>query len=102
MTSEPITSTIIAKWLVLGLWAILGGVTHALVEKRKGGIKNFVDGVILSFISGFAGLMWGLVAVHFYPSDIVVVAFASGLGGFMSLEGIAIGVNYLKNKFLIK
>lgn len=102
MASDPITSTIIAKWMVLGLWAALGGVTHTLVEKRKGKVKSFVDGLILSLISGFAGLMWGLIAVHFYPHDIIVVAFVSGLGGYMSLEGIAIGVNYLKKKFFIK
>lgn len=102
MTSEPITSTILAKWVILAIWAILGGITHALVEKRKGGVKDLVDGVVLSLISGFAGLMWGLLAVHFYGDDIVIVAFASGLGGFMSLEGIAIGITYLKRKLLTK
>lgn len=102
MTSEPITSTILAKWVVLGVWAILGGVTHALVEKRKGGVKNFLDGLILSLISGFCGVMWGLIATHFYPNDVTVVAFASGLGGYMSLEGIAVMITYLKKKFLTK
>lgn len=100
--SEPVTSVIISKWVALTLWSILGGVTHALVEKRKGSVVGFVDGIILAVISGFAGLMWGLIAIHFYHDDLVVVAFASGMGGFMSLEGLALIFTYFKNKFLTK
>lgn len=100
MAGEAITSTMIAKYIVLGGWAALGGIAHALVEKRKGGVKNFVDGFILALISGFCGLMWGLIAINFYPNDIHVVAFMSGLGGFMSLEGLALMVTYIKKKFM--
>jgi hypothetical protein len=100
--TEPITSTVISKWIVFTLWAALGGITHALVEKRKGGIKDLLDGFILALISGFAGLMWGLLALKFYPNDMVIVSFASGLGGFMSLEGLAIMSTYIKNKFFTK
>lgn len=100
--SEPVTSLVISKWIALTLWSILGGVTHALVEKRKGKVTSFLDGLILAIISGFAGLMWGLVAIHFYPHDVIVVSFASGMGGFMSLEGLALMFNYFKNKFLTK
>ena len=100
--TETITSTMIAKWTVLTMWAILGGITHALTEKRKGGITSLTDGIILSFISGFAGMMWGLLAMKFYPQDLILIAFASGMGGFASLEGLAIILSYFKNKFLIK
>jgi hypothetical protein len=31
-----------------------------------------------------------------------MVSFASGLGGFMSLEGLAIMATYIKNKFYVK
>lgn len=96
--TETITSTMIAKWIAITTWAMLGGITHALVEKRKGGIKNLLDGVILSLISGFAGLMWGLLAMKFYPGDLVVLAFSAGMGGFASLEGLAMIVTYFKSK----
>jgi hypothetical protein len=100
--TEPITSATISKWIILTLWSALGGITHALVEKRKGGVKDLLDGFILALISGFAGLMWGLVAIKFYPNDVIMVSFASGLGGFMSLEGLAIMATYIKNKFYVK
>ena len=35
--SEPVTSLVISKWIALTLWSILGGVTHALVEKKRKG-----------------------------------------------------------------
>lgn len=100
--SEPITAAVISKWAVMSLWAAFGGIVHALTEKRRGGVHSFADGVILAFVSGFAGMMWGLGAMKFYPNDMLVIAFASGLGGFMSLEGIAVLINYLKNKSGIK
>jgi hypothetical protein len=98
--SEPVTSLAISKYIALAAWSVLGGITHALAEKRKGGVKNMLDGFILAVISGFCGLMWGLIALKLYPGDVLVMAFMSGLGGFMSLEGLALVVNYLKKKLL--
>jgi hypothetical protein len=96
--SEPVTSVVISKWIALTIWAGLGGITHALVEKRKGEIASLLDGFILAIISGFAGLMWGLVSLKLYPNDILVVSFSSGLGGFMSLEGLALMITVLRKK----
>lgn len=100
--SEPVTSIAISKWVALAIWAIIGGVTHSLAEHRKGRVRSILDGLILSLISGFAGLMWGLLAVHFFNNDIVYIAFFSGLGGFMSLEGLALMATYIKRKILTK
>lgn len=100
--SEPVTSIAISKWVVLAIWAIIGGVTHSLAEHRKGRVRSILDRLILSLISGFAGLMWGLLAVHFFNNDIVYIAFFSGLGGFMSLEGLALMATYIKRKILTK
>ena len=97
---HEITSAVIAKWVVLAIWAWFGGITHTLVEFRKGKVPSFRDGVMLAFISGFAGAMWGLVAMKFYPTDIVILMFASGFGGFMSLEGMAFMATFIRNKFL--
>ena len=98
--SEPVTSTVLAKWIVLGTWAMIGGITHALIENRKGKSKGFLDGFILAMISGFAGAMWGLIAIKFYPNDITIIAFASGMGGYMSTEGVVLLINYIKQKYL--
>lgn len=88
--AETVTSTMIAKWIVLCVWAMIGGITHALSQRKNGTVKTLVDGIILTIISGFAGAMWGLLAMKFYPNDIILLAFASGMGGFMSLEGLAV------------
>lgn len=100
--SEPVTSVAISKWIALGIWSMLGGVTHSLAEHRKGRVRSILDGFILALISGFAGLMWGLLAVHYFNNDIVYIAFFSGLGGFMSLEGLALIATYIKKKILTK
>ena len=98
--SEPITSTMLAKWAVLAIWSVFGGIVHALIESRKGNTKNFWDGFVLALISGFAGAMWGLLALKFFEHDIIIVAFAAGMGGFMSVEGLVLIINALKNKYL--
>lgn len=96
--SEPITSAVISKWLVMGLWSLFGGIVHAISQHRKQKVTSLLDGVALAFVSGFAGMMWGLVAIKVYGQDLTMVAFASGLGGFMSLEGLAVLINYVKSK----
>ena len=98
--SEPITSTALAKWIVVSVLAVLGGMAHTLTESRKGNVTSFKDGVMLMFISGFAGAMWGLLAVKFFGNDIITVAFASGMGGFMSIEGLVLIINTIKKKYL--
>ena len=98
--SEPVTSLVISKWVIFSAWSVFGGITHALVEHRAGHVKSFVDGVILSFISGFCGMMWTLIAVRSYPNDWTIIGFAGGLGGYLSLQGLAMMANFLKNKIL--
>ena len=98
--SESVTSAIIAKWIALGVFSTFGGITHSLVEKRAGRTKGFADECRLAFISGFCGVMWGLVAHHYSPSDFFVWLFAAGMGGFMSLEGLALVATYIKKRFL--
>jgi hypothetical protein len=97
---NEITSAIIAKWIILAVWAWFGGITHTLVEFRKGNIPSRKDGFMLAFISGFAGAMWGLMAMKFFPNEIIMIMFASGFGGFMSLEGLAVMATFIRNKFL--
>lgn len=86
---EPISSTAVAKYIFYILSAIFGGIVHALVVQRNGGIKNKYDLLAVSIISGFAGTMWMLLALQFYPGSHFVIAFASGFGGYLSVEGLA-------------
>ena len=100
MSTEPITSSIISKYIILAMIAVFGAVTHTLVEQRAGRVKNFIDGLYLTIISGFASTMWLLIALNYFPHNILVIGFVTGMGGFMSLEGLAFIINYLKRKFL--
>lgn len=79
--------------------AMFGGIVHALISLRRGETKNKWDFLALSLISGFCGVMWSLLALIYFPENIFIVAFASGMGGYMSVEGLAIVIVYLKNKF---
>lgn len=100
MSGTEITSVVFAKWIVLSFWSIVGGITHSLIQIRKGNVTTFLDGASLSFISSFAGAMWGMLAIKFYGTDITVVAFAGGMGGFLSVEGLVMLVNAFKRKYL--
>lgn len=100
--SEPITSAMLSKYIVLGFLACFGAVTHTLVEKRAGRVTSFLDGLYLTIISGFASMMWLLIALNYFPNNIYIVGFVTGMGGYLSIEGLALIVTYFKNKFLIK
>lgn len=95
--NEPITSVAISKAIMYGLVALFGGIVHALIAHRKGLTKGWVDVIALTFISGFAGAMWILVAIYFQPQNEIVHLFAGGMGGYLSTEGLAMLVNSLRN-----
>lgn len=44
------TATALSKYLILAVWSAFGGVSHVLVEKRKGRISTFLDGLALAFV----------------------------------------------------
>lgn len=100
--SEPITSVVIAKWIAYSIWSVFGGLVHTLTEHRKGRIRSWKDGMVLTIISTFTGSLWTLLALHVYPNDTAMVILAGGLGGFLSLNGLAMVLTYFKNKFGIK
>lgn len=94
--NEPITSVALSKAILYGITAIVGGIVHALIAHRKGLTKGLGDILALTFISGFAGAMWILVAVYFQPQNEVVHLFAGGMGGYLSTEGLAMLTNSLR------
>lgn len=93
---EPITLTILAKHLIFGAMAIIGGLIHALIAYRRGETRGIVDFTALALISGFAGVMWSLLALIYFPDNLYAIAFASGMGGFLSTEGLSMLTNYIK------
>lgn len=93
---EPVSSTMIAKYIFYAFSAVFGGIVHALIVQRNGGIKNKYDLLAVSIVSGFAGMMWMLLALQFYPNSHFVIAFASGFGGYLSVEGLAMIATRLK------
>lgn len=92
-----ITQVVTIKWWAVAFWAILGGIMHALQKTHDGQSRTFLDRVILALLSGFAGSMWGLIAVKLFPNDIVLISFISGIGGFSSTEGLKVLVATLTN-----
>jgi hypothetical protein len=91
--NEPFTSVALSKAILYGSFAIFGGVVHALVAQRKGLTKGLKDQLALSIISGFAGAMWILIALHFFPNDQIIHLLAGGMGGYLSTEGLAMMVS---------
>lgn len=100
--SEPITSAVIAKWILYSVWSVFGGIVHTLTEHRKGRVQSRGDAAALIFVSTFTGSIWTFMALRFYPNDTLLVVLAAGMGGFLSLNGLALVFEYFKSKFLIK
>jgi hypothetical protein len=99
---EPITSVQLSKLIIYGCFAIMGGIVHALIAQRKGTAKGFADLLALTFISGFAGAMWILVAINFQPDNQIIHLFAGGMGGYLSTEGLAMLVNNIRDYIQFK
>lgn len=97
MIHEPFTSVKLSKIIIYCGFALFGGIVHALIAQRKGLTKDFTDLIALTFISGFAGAMWILVAVYFKPESQVIHLFAGGMGGYLSTEGLAMLVNNIRD-----
>jgi hypothetical protein len=98
---EPLatyTSVSLSKVIFFGVMAIFGALAHGLLSWRNGQTKSFLDFLALCFISGFAGTMWTLVALNYSPENIYVIGFASGMGGYASIEGLVVIVNFVKSK----
>tara|TARA_R110000868_G_C10970396_1_gene769735 strand:+ start:7523 stop:7834 length:312 start_codon:yes stop_codon:yes gene_type:complete len=96
----PFTPILLSKYLFFGLMSIFGGIVHALVEKKNGPSERWTDTIILSFISGFCGCMWTLMALIVYPENTLIVGFSAGMGGFLSVRGLTILITHIRNKFL--
>lgn len=93
--SEPISSVVIAKWILYGLGSLFGGVVHALIDLRAGKIKDTRDFMALAVISTFAGAIWCVLCQKIYDGDVLISLFGGMFGGVMSLNGLAILFNVL-------
>lgn len=92
--SDLLLSPIASKHAML---ALLGGIVHALMSYRSGETKSPADLLILSIISAFTGVIFALIAMHFFPGTYLTYASA-GFGGFIGVEGMAYLTAFLKKK----
>jgi len=90
----------ISKYTAFIAMAALGGLVHSLVAFRGGKTKGWRDFIALSIVSGFAGIMWSLLALSYFPENIYLISFAAGMGGYLSVEGMALLVATLEKKLL--
>ena len=92
--------------LLIGAFGALVHATSRLkIARDNGEAFTFLDFFILSFLAGFSGLMFGLLAQVFFE-DQNLINVATGLGAFLGIACVNIlsGVfkefftEYLKNK----
>lgn len=95
---NELVAVIYYKYILYFFTAMFGGIVHALVVQRNGGVKDTKDFVGLSIISGFGGYMWVLLTLNYYPDKISLIAFAAGFGGYMSVEGLSFMTDIIKSK----
>ena len=83
---EPITTTVVATHAGL---AVFGGIVHALTAHRSGKTRGFMDIMLLAIISSFAGVMFAILATHYFPHQMYLSHAAAGMGGFLGVEGLS-------------
>ena len=91
--NEPITTTQI---IIHGGLALFGAVTHALNAHRRGESKTFLDFIALTLMSSFSGVMFAVVALHFFQGQAYISMAIAGTGGFLGVEGMGLIVEKLK------
>jgi hypothetical protein len=95
--TEPVSTTFsLAELSKLMIIPVIGALAHALDSVRTGKTKSLRDFFILSFISGFSGLMFLLLALAAAPNNIYVIGLVAGAGGWLGVEGMATITNFVK------
>jgi hypothetical protein len=93
MPAEIIASGALAKH---GVVAFFGALVHALNAHRHGDTKSFVDIVTLTVISSFSGVMFALIALHFFQDGSYLTLAFAGSGGFLGVEGMSLVIKVVK------
>jgi uncharacterized membrane protein YqgA involved in biofilm formation len=99
--SEPIvaTTTYVFQHAVI---AILGGLAHAINKHRTGESKTVADFLLLAIMSSFFGVLFGFLAIHFYPESEYLTMAVSGIGGWLGTESTGVLVAFLSKRFGVK
>lgn len=91
---EQITTAILIKH---GVMAVFSALVHALIEYREGKTRTLLDMFIITIISSFSGVMFGLIALRFFPNDVYFSLAITGTGGVMGVEGLRIVTRQIVN-----
>lgn len=90
--------------LMLGhaLMALFGALVHALRAHRNGSSKTLLDFVALVVMSSFSGVIFALMAIHFFPEEIYISIALAGTGGYLGIEGMGMVIERIKNTAFFK
>lgn len=88
--AEPVTTGLTIGVIIKhGMLAIFGAMVHAISAHRTGKSKGFADFVLLTIMSSFSGIIFGLIALQFLDNEYLTLA-ATGSGGWLGVEGLTI------------
>lgn len=86
---EPLSTLGAAMFVKHGLIALFGALAHAINAHRNGESKGFLDFALLTVLSSFSGIVFALLAVHFFEDGYITLAIA-GSGGYIGVEGLSL------------
>lgn len=89
----PITSD---QMIVHGGIAFFGAIVHALNAHRTGKSKGIIDFSILVIMASFTGVMFFIVASHFFEGQTWMVAASTGAGAYMGVDGMSLLVEKIR------
>lgn len=84
------------------LLAIFGGFAHAINAQRNGQTKNLMDFILLTLLSSFFGVLFGLIGLAILPNNEYLTLALAGTGGWLGIEGAAILIDFAKRALKIQ
>lgn len=86
-------------YIAHGLLAIFGAFVHATqVYRDRKAKKTIIDFLSLAFMSSFSGIMFSLIGLSMFGTNSYLTLAMAGTGGFMGVEGMAVVIEYIKNR----
>ena len=96
--SEPtlLTTTYFLQHAII---AVFGGIANAINKHRNGQSKTMLDFILLTIMSSFFGVIFGLLAISFYPTSEYLTMAVAGTGGWLGIESTGIIINIIQKRF---
>lgn len=78
--------------------ALFGGIAHAINKHRTGESKTVTDFILLTILSSFFGVIFGLLSISLFPNNEYLTLAIAGTGGWLGIESSGILISIVSKR----